>query len=207
VGTVEDVTGDIARRNRLAAELDPGERVLWTGKPSAPGWFQRQDWVLVPFSLMWGGFAIFWEVAALSSRSARQSVLFPLWGIPFVLMGLYLIVGRLYVRRRTLERSVYVLTDRRALSIARSWWGSGEHVRSIWLRSFPPVEKQLRRDGSGTLMIGTMPVAQRLLSGETAWPMTSLLPGGAVVFADIADAAEVYQLLRRQLSGASADPR
>jgi len=98
-GTVDEMGDEVAERNRAADEVDPGERLLWMGKPAAPGWFQRQDLVLVPFSLLWGGFAIFWEAVALSSRSARDSVIFPLWGVPFVLVGLYLIFGRLYVRR------------------------------------------------------------------------------------------------------------
>jgi len=100
-----------------------------------------------------------------------------------------------------------VLTDRRALSISPSWWGAGERVRSIWLRSYPPVEKQLRSDGSGTVTIGTPAPAQRMLGGETAWPMMSALAGSAVVFAGIPDAAGVYRLVREQLSGVGETSR
>jgi hypothetical protein len=190
--------------SRLATELVPGERVMWRGSPEADRWFFRQDMVLVPFSLMWGGFAIFWETSVLLSRHARNSIVFAIWGVPFVIVGLYLIFGRLYARRRTRERTRYVLTDRRAIVLAPAWWGGGERSSSIWLGSYPPVERQRHRDGTGTLWIGPLAPGQRWLGGETAWPFMRMIGTSALTFADVPDVDRIYALIRGQLSAASS---
>lgn len=99
--------------------LDPGERLIWTGQPSDRLRVRPTDFFMVPFSLFWGGFAIFWEVSAIVMGAPWFMVLF---GLPFVAIGLYLIAGRFfwdtYVRRHTR----YALTDKRAI-VARSHWG------------------------------------------------------------------------------------
>jgi len=48
----------------FSSELLPGETVQWTGRPNAAVIFHKEDWGLIPFSLLWGGFAIFWFIGA-----------------------------------------------------------------------------------------------------------------------------------------------
>jgi hypothetical protein len=82
---VEDV------RRQLAPYLLPDETLLWTGRPDPAKHFGASDVFLVPFSLLWAGFAIFWLIAALV---AGAPVPFALFGLPFVALGLYFIFGR-----------------------------------------------------------------------------------------------------------------
>jgi hypothetical protein len=56
----------------IQPELLTGESVLWTGQPSTAVIFHKEDAMLVPFSLFWGGFAIFWEL--LSPDSGDRAI-------------------------------------------------------------------------------------------------------------------------------------
>jgi hypothetical protein len=188
----------------VISELAPGEQVLWSGKPDSRRWFYREDLVLVPLSLLWGGFAIFWEAIVLTGAAAHKGaavlLVFALWGVPFVLGGLYLIFGRVFARRWLRRRSLYVLTDRRVLSFSPSLRG-GPRVKMVWLSSHPPLEKQVGRDGRGTLCVGETAPGQRWLGGSTGWPGASMMKGSAVVLADIPDASSLYAQIVQQIAG------
>lgn len=98
--------------------LEPGERILWQGRPDA-----RVEWAeVVSFQSMFGvvftAFAVFWITMArgMGGRfdDGGMTDIFPLFGVPFVAVGLYLVVGRLIhdaIRRRG---TWYTLTDRTA---------------------------------------------------------------------------------------------
>lgn len=95
----------------LAPYLRPGERLLWAGRPDPDVILTGADLFLVPFSLLWGGFAIFWEVAAMPSGP----LFFRLWGIPFVAAGVYFIGGRFVHKAYRKRRTAYGLTATRAI--------------------------------------------------------------------------------------------
>lgn len=75
----------------ISERLLQGEKVLWCGRPQRGLLFTGRDALLIPFSFVWGGFAIFWETMVLRMGAPAW---FRFWGVPFVLMGLYMIVGR-----------------------------------------------------------------------------------------------------------------
>jgi hypothetical protein len=98
--------------SQIHVYLAPGEQLLWSGRPDPEVRFAPVDLFLVPFSVMWGGFAVFWEVGVLASGAGP---FFVLWGIPFVLMGLYFMIGRFAYKKRRKLKTAYGLTDRRAI--------------------------------------------------------------------------------------------
>jgi hypothetical protein len=96
---------------QLVSYLRPGEQLLWSGRPDPDVWFSPADVFLVPFSIMWGGFAVIWELGAISSGAG----FLVLWGIPFVAIGLHMMFGRFIYKHRTKLRTAYGLTPDRAL--------------------------------------------------------------------------------------------
>ena len=79
----------------FADRLLPGERLLWSGNPGQGVRFTAADLWMIPFGLLWTSFAVFWEGRVLSTPASPW--IMKLWGIPFVLIGLYALVGRFFV--------------------------------------------------------------------------------------------------------------
>lgn len=97
---------------RLEPLLRPGEKLRWAGRPDPGVRFAPADIFMVPFSLLWCGFVVFWEFLAISRGGP---VYFVLWGLPFILLGLYFVFGRFIYKKRRKLKTVYGLTDSRAI--------------------------------------------------------------------------------------------
>ncbi len=60
------------------------ERLLWSAQPRQGIFLRSTDAYLIPFSLLWGGFAFFWEATVVNRMDRFCS---DFWGVPFVLVG------------------------------------------------------------------------------------------------------------------------
>jgi Bacterial PH domain len=145
----------------------------------------RGAWYLIPFSLMWGGFAIFWEVTAISSRAP---FFFWLWGIPFVAVGLYMIFGRILVARREAARTFYAITDRRVLVQSGAF---RQTFTEFDLRDLPGSQLEERSDGSGTITLGPV-MGWRAPPG---WPLGGMF-GRTPALEAVQGVGRVYQTLQ-----------
>jgi hypothetical protein len=129
---MDDVQG------RLEPYLLSDEVLLWTGRPDPTKHFSRTDLLLVPFSIVWGGFAIMWESSALTSKDPFP---FALFGTIFVGIGLYFIVGRFFVKAWQKRQTVYGLTNHRALV------AGGAGALSETPVEHQPMDQRQSRDG------------------------------------------------------------
>lgn len=170
----------------LRPELAAGERLLWSGQPRQGVFLRGADAFMIPFSLLWGGFAIFWEYSVVVQDSP---FFMKLWGIPFVVMGLYLIVGRFPADAKLRERTYYGLTDRRALIVSGLFSRS---VRSVELRTVQEVNLREGGDRTGTVTFGAQ--APGNWSGMASWP--GMATRMAPAFDSIPDARTVYNQVR-----------
>jgi hypothetical protein len=181
----------------IQPELASREQVIWSGQPSPRVIFHAQDLFMIPFSLLWGGFAIFWEASVLGmfgtsgSRSSNPVSLFmALWGVPFVLVGQYFIWGRfLYVAWKK-KHLIYAVTDKRVLVVSL---GRNRGVKATALDQMPTIEKTVRRNGTGTLTFGIGPPLTGRGSTMGSWDggLSSPVP----TFVDVEEAENVYRMI------------
>jgi hypothetical protein len=153
--------------------------------------FRATDVFLIPFSLMWGGFAVFWEAMVLKSDGP---VFMKLWGIPFVLVGLNLVVGRFFHDAWRRSRTTYAVTTERVVIL------SGGSEKTLPLRTLAEFTITARGDGSGSITFGSSPSGAWSSMGPS-WPGVPQVP----VFENIADVRTVHELIRRAQEEAAWD--
>jgi hypothetical protein len=180
---------------KVQTEMISGERIYWAGTPNPSVIFHSDDWAMVPFSLLWGGFAIFWEAGVLGywgngPRSGSPSLFMVIWGIPFVVMGQYMIWGRFLHDAWLKTRTYYAVTNRRVLVLQEAW---KRKLNWMYLEAIPTIECEGTM--RGTLWFGKKypVIAGR---GQKTRSMSRFDVGDIPVFADIADAESVQRLVQ-----------
>jgi hypothetical protein len=169
----------------LQSELSRGERLLWYGRPRGGIRFRPADAFMAPFSLLWGGFAIAWETLVVGSGAPFP---FSLWGMPFVLIGLYMIGGRFVVDKLRRERTVYGLTDERIIIRAGLF---NRVLKSLSLETMSDLTLDEKPDRSGTITFGPQLPFSRWY-GSREWGGPPLMPA----FELIDNARDVFDRIR-----------
>ena len=181
--------------NPFQSHLFPGEHILWTGQPKQGLAFSGKDALLIPFSLLWGGFAIFWNVAVWTFPATGQNVdwFMPLWGLPFLVVGLYLIFGRFIHDAALRKRLFYAVTDQRILVLRGL---NSAKLKSLDIHRLPKLELSEHRDGTGTIEFdGENSFFGAGRNGFGYWtPSLS----GATQFFRIDNPRKVFELIRNQ---------
>lgn len=181
----------------FAKHLTEGERILWTGRPDP-----AHDSVRIPFPtrifmIFWLGFAVFWTVTATSAGG-----LFGLFGVPFVLIGLYMNFGYRITGRKRKEGIRYAITDRRVL-IASD--GRDPFFHNFAVTPYLSIFCHSGRDGYGTVYLGADPAFDH--HGHPFREERNTMPQGPdprVHLVDVKDAEAVCRLLEEIAHGGDA---
>ena len=184
---------DIIPEQRLARELTSGERLLWSGRPRQGLLFRASDAFVIPFSLLWCGFALFWEGSVLASEAP---VFFRLWGIPFVIAGLYMVFGRFIVDIRQRRFTVYGVTSSRVIIITKLL---NESVQSIRIQGLSDISLSERVDGSGSIVLG--PTSLSSPFATPGWPRSG--QNTSPTLEGIPQARVVHDLIRSAQQGSA----
>ena len=181
--------GATSAEEAVHSTLRNGEELLWSGGPDPDRLLNRKDIFLIPFSLLWCGFAIFWLFLAASADG-----FFWLFGVPFVLVGLYMVFGRLIVKRSTRRGMRYAITSQRAL-VARA---SGSLSDTNLSREH--VSTTRSKDGShADVRFGSGPGGSLAIWENTG--MEAIFPTSAgVAFYDVADPEPMLRALEQARS-------
>jgi hypothetical protein len=171
----------------LQQEIAPGERMLWYAPPVGGLRLESDSLQRSGFGLFFFAFSIFWIHGAWNQSAGSNSIqgaAFPLFGIPFLLIGFQLFIGHFFwsaLRRRFTE---YAVTNQRV--IVRSGVFSTT-TKSIEYRKIPTLTLTEKSDGSGTIQFGE---AKAVTAGEgTAYVATKIEA--------VPEVRSVYEIIRK----------
>ena len=172
-----------------------GERILWTGRPKQGFLLSSRDGLLIPFSVMWGGFAIFWNfgVWTMGNGDDGPGIFFKLWGLPFLVVGLYLIFGRFLHDIAIRKSVVYAVTDQRVLVLRGT---RSPKLTSLDIDRLPRLELSEHRDGTGTIAFEASPISSAYAMNGFSWWIPTL--SGSAQFYRIASPRSAFELIRNQ---------
>ncbi|HXU19222.1 MAG TPA: PH domain-containing protein [Verrucomicrobiae bacterium] len=145
---------------RAQSELESGETLAWSGTADP----RRAAMSALPaalFGIPFAGFALFWMSQAFRATNAMAGnshnsfasgfKIFPLFGIPFLLIGLSVTLMPLWAFL-TGKKTVYAVTNKRVMVISGS---KNRAVKSFTPADIASVEHRERPDGSGDIVLMT----------------------------------------------------
>jgi hypothetical protein len=172
----------------LTDEMMPGEHTLWSGKPNPRKIFSKSDIALIPFSIFWCGFAIFWTFSAY-----RMGGMFALFGIPFVIVGLYITFGRFIIRTVRKKNTVYAVTNKRVLVVVFNSAGVRKSSLASSLQDIHNESLSVRPDKTGSITFGSLP----FIAYNSGFNFSGNNQPGIPAFIDIDDVETVYALYKK----------
>jgi len=180
----------------LTRELGSGERLLWSGRPRQGIIFRSSDIFMIPFSLFWGGFAFFWEFSVISGVTKHDApsgfnIIFPLFGLPFVLVGIYIIFGRFFTDAKQRQNTTYGVTNQRIIIKTGLFTLS---TKSLNLRTLSDLSLDEKSNGYGIISFGPVNPYSRI-GGSSSWPGARRY--APPCFDMIPDAKRVYEIIRQ----------
>jgi hypothetical protein len=134
-------------------ELNASERLLWSAQPR-PSRLARKSLPLVLFGIPWTAFALFWTAGASGFKMPdfhHVENLFPLFGLPFILIGLGLLTSPFWIMRKA-RSTVYGLTTERIIIISPKLFG-GINIRSLPPDQLTDINRVQLADGSGDVIL------------------------------------------------------
>ena len=140
-------------RQRVEPELRSGEKLIWAEQPP-PHIFRKQSLGIVLFSIPWTAFSVFWMFGAAHGmqpfRESNVFSFFPLFGLPFVGIGILMFFSPLLYGRKA-RQTVYVITDQRVIIIEGRAFGAAS-VQTYMPQRLTGMSRKERADGSGDLI-------------------------------------------------------
>lgn len=133
--------------------LADGDIVLWRGKPEKGITFGGGDLFTTVFGIFWLSFVVFWILSAASTGAPFPMILF---GFPFLLIGVYLVGGRVIISEAMKSKTAYVITDKAIIKKC------GRRVDVLYSRDNYSLQVYSHRNGTTTFVFDTHIVTHRV---------------------------------------------
>lgn len=152
------------------------EKIIWSGQPDIKIIFSNRDKFYIPLIILL--FVIIIYLMCLYDNFGLVLIL------PFI--AYYFLIGRFKYKKHKRKNTYYAVTNQRILLIdALQWEDKGYTGMSI--KDITHIEKEISRNGSGTIRFGYKLLFPKLIFGTPA-----------PTFFDIKDAEKVYQIVMEQ---------
>lgn len=169
--------------NHLRQYLINEESIIWVGKPKEGILFRSADIILIPFSLLWCGFAIVWTLDAVKS-----DVFSGVLGLLFVFIGLVLVFGRFIIDLKKRSNTIYVLTQNRVIIQSGIF---SKKINFIPLKTMTKIDIVASNNGYGTIYLAPKSPYMEWTNSTGWWPGIEEIPQLEL----IPNARNVYKLI------------
>ncbi len=138
----------------LRRELQQGESMLWKGRPLSR--INPRGFAMYLFAIPWTAFSLFWVAMAIAGVVSMEvegggllAWAFPLFGVPFVAIGLGMLAMP-FLPLFNAAKTLYAVTDRRVIELRL---GKKLNAKSVPTGNLGAIERVEGRDGTGSLKI------------------------------------------------------
>jgi len=137
----------------LDRELRRGERVVWEQRQIARVAYPA--FAIYLFAIPWTAFALFWTAIASAGASSMDDEsgfiiwAFPLFGVPFILIGLAML-GSPFLPLLSKGKVLFAVTNQRIIKLRL---GRTINVESVPAERIGMIHRNERPDGSGSLKV------------------------------------------------------
>ena len=142
------------------AELNDREKIQWIDQP-IPVFFSVGAVAIILFAITWTAFSIFWMCGASGvfdlnkgqfefNGLERERLIFAAFGIPFLLIGLVML-STPWWGRRSMKRTIYVITDLRAIIFQGTPFAHG--ITSFYPADITHLYRKQKANGMGDICL------------------------------------------------------
>jgi len=171
----------------LSSTLSKNEKLIWWGQPKTGIIFRSADIFLIPFTLVWFSFALFFEFTAIAHGIIPPAI----FGLLFCCAGAYIFAGRFFVDSLRRKNTIYGITDNRVIIKSGIF---RKEITSLSIRNTPNLTLKEKANGSGTIYLGAGDFQSTMTRSMGSWPGIKQPPGIEL----IDDVRSVYNLLVEQ---------
>ncbi|MBU7031028.1 MAG: hypothetical protein HXS53_00730 [Theionarchaea archaeon] len=168
-------------------ELLDNERILWAGQPYPWSIFNRMDFFIIPFSLIFGGIACIMGLLFL-----RPGGPFSIIGLFLLIIAGYFVIGRFFYKFWKKKRTYYAVTNKRILIKTHTLMKKSQVA---YIDTLPAINKTIGFGKRGTLTFGNRPFYNSMYANTGLDFLMGFYGEDVPSFYDIEDVETVYRLV------------
>lgn len=171
-------------------KLMPEETIEWHGKSERKKMIGYSDYMYIPFSIMWLGFICVWEYNVIV---VQYPLVFHLLGVPMLLAGLYMTIGRFIYKVYKKKNSCYIITNQRVIE---TYEDPRLGYKEKAIKEIGRMVRFIEKDGVGTLVFDDINPAYIMKLNDGMEPFRRRTKK-VIGFYDVKEAEKLYEMIQR----------